>query len=248
MLGRRIHGAHSAAGLAAGRLRACARRNIAWSPRNTCMPTRRSARRSSILLWIMLCVNVTAGIGILGKASDMVQDMFGASAAAGSGFVILLSIANMAGRFSGRAPSDSLGRKRTYAIYFGLGMVLYALLPTFARLGNLNLFVLTCVVIMSMYGGAFATIPAYLRDMFGTMHVGAIHGRLLTAWSTAGVLGPGAADQVGRAAESSGVPSPRTRTIRCLYFMAALLLVGLACNAVMSPVHERHHHRDSDAT
>src|SRR5204863_4798901 len=86
--------------------------------------------------------------------------------------------------------SDYLGRQRTYAIYFGLGMALYALLPTFAQLGDLNLFVLTCIVIMSMYGGVFATIPAYLRDMFGSMHVGAIHGRLLTAWSTAGVLGP----------------------------------------------------------
>ena len=142
------------------------------------------------LLWVMLCLNVTAGIGILGKASDMLQDIFGASVAVSSGFVLILSVANMVGRFFWSTLSDYLGRKSTYAIYFGLGVLLYASLPALGQFGQLNLFVTACVLIMTMYGGGFATIPAYLRDIFGTMHVGAIHGRLLTAWSTAGVLGP----------------------------------------------------------
>lgn len=195
------------------------------------------------LLWVMLCFNVTAGIGILGKASDMMQDIFQVSKEAGSGFVGVLSIANMGGRFLWSSLSDLLGRKVTYAVYFGFGLALYALLPWLGRQGDLILFVLTCVVIMTMYGGGFATIPAYLRDMFGTMHVGAIHGRLLTAWSTAGVLGPVLLTKWAEQQKSAGVAAAESYA-QVLYFMSGLLLIGFVSNLLLTPVHARHHHQD----
>src|SRR5262245_3007359 len=142
------------------------------------------------LLWAMLCLNVTAGIGVLGQASAMIQEMFpgSISVSAAAGFVGLLSLANMAGRFFWSSISDFIGRKAVYATFFLLGAGLYAVVPSTGRAGSIVLFVAGYAVIMSMYGGGFATIPAYLRDMFGTIQVGAIHGRLLTAWSTAGIL------------------------------------------------------------
>jgi MFS family permease len=197
------------------------------------------------LLWWMLCINVTAGIGILGKASDMLQDLFHATVATGSWFVGLLSMANMLGRLLWSSASDYLGRRATYTIFFGLGAAVYATLPHFSRSESPGPFMLACALIMTMYGGAFATIPAYLRDLFGTMHVGAIHGRLLTAWSLAGVAGPVVLTrwaehqkQLGAAASDSyrGV----------LFFMAALLLLGLAANAALYPVSSRHHYRKGD--
>jgi MFS family permease len=191
----------------------------------------------------MLCFNVTAGIGILGKASDMMQDMFGVGTAAGSGFVGLLSISNMVGRFVWSSSSDYLGRKATYAIYFGLGAALYALLPTFGRHGNLSMFVLTSAVIMSMYGGGFATVPAYLRDLFGTMHVGAIHGRLLTAWSTAGVLGPVLLTKWAEHQKAAGVAKAESYNL-VLYFMAGLLVIGLLADLALTPVDARHHYQE----
>ncbi|MBD5653761.1 MAG: OFA family MFS transporter, partial [Candidatus Eremiobacteraeota bacterium] len=154
------------------------------------------------LLWIVLFVNVTAGIGVLGQASLMIQEMFpakfphdtpaitAASATVAAGFVGLLSIFNMGGRLVWASTSDYIGRKATYAIFFLLGIALYASVPTLGHVGNLPLFVLCYAIIISMYGGGFATIPAYLRDLFGTINVGAIHGRLLTAWAAAGVAGP----------------------------------------------------------
>ena len=146
------------------------------------------------LLWIILFTNVTAGIGILEQASPMIQDLFKGSIgpAAAVGFVGLLSIFNMAGRFFWASVSDSLGRKVTYFCFFTIGPILYFLLPL-TRADHLNsvpLFVLGAVVLLSMYGGGFATIPAYLKDLFGGFNVSAIHGRLLTAWSTAGIVGP----------------------------------------------------------
>jgi MFS family permease len=197
------------------------------------------------LLWIMLCFNVTAGIGILGKASDMLQDLFAASAGTGKNFVIGLSIANMLGRFFWSSASDYFGRKTTYAIYFGLGLMLYAMLPSFGGGGNEDAFVVTCLVIMTMYGGGFATIPAYLRDLFGTMHVGAIHGRLLTAWSTAGVLGPVLLTKWAEHQKAAGVPTSEVYN-PVLYLMAGLLFVGLVANCFIQPVDERHHHSEAN--
>jgi MFS family permease len=201
------------------------------------------ATRQFWLLWIVLCMNVTAGIGVLSQASPMIQEMFpgviGAGAAAG--FVGLLSLANMSGRFAWSSLSDHIGRQRTYMIYFALGAVLYASIPSTGRAGSVELFVVFYFVIMSMYGGGFATIPAYLRDLFGVMHVGAIHGRLLTAWSTAGVLGPVLVNYIREYQIARGVPKAEAYSVT-MYLMASLLVVGFAANWFVTHVDPKHHH------
>jgi MFS family permease len=196
--------------------------------------------RSFWLLWAVLCLNVTAGIGVLGQASLMSQEMFGVTAVAGAGFVSLLSLFNMAGRFVWSSLSDVIGRKITYAIYFALGLALYATVPWTGAIGSIVLFVACYAVIMSMYGGGFATIPAYLRDMFGTMHVGAIHGRLLTAWSVAGVAGPVLVNYIREYQINHGVERADAYSIT-MYLMAALLGVGFVCNLLVRPVDARRH-------
>jgi MFS family permease len=190
----------------------------------------------------MLCFNVSAGIGILGKAADMVQDIFGVTPTAGAWFVTLLSVANMAGRFFWSSASDYLGRKATYAIYFGMGCVLYASLPSLGRSGSRPLFEAACLAIMTMYGGGFATIPAYLRDLFGTMHVGAIHGRLLTAWSIAGVAGPVLLTRWAERAKAAGATGGEAY-FPVIYLLAGLLAAGFVCNLRVTPVDSRHHYR-----
>src|SRR5665213_2447112 len=176
------------------------------------------------LLWAVLCLNVTAGIGVLGQASPMIQEMFPGviGAAAAAGFVGLLSLANMVGRFVWSSCSDIIGRRTTYMIFFVLGAVLYALIPTTGRLGSVTYFVAFYAVILSMYGGGFATIPAYLRDLFGVMHVGAIHGRLLTAWSVAGIVGPMLVNNLREYLKDHGANGP-DRYIPTMYLMAGLL-------------------------
>ncbi|MGI8738419.1 MAG: L-lactate MFS transporter [Gammaproteobacteria bacterium] len=197
-------------------------------------------------LWGVLFLNVTAGIGILEQASPMSQEMFKGAigAAAAAGFVGLLSIFNMLGRFFWASLSDYMGRKITYTIFFTLGMCLYAAVPWSASVNSVALFVLSCCIIMSMYGGGFATIPAYLRDVFGTMHVGAIHGRLLTGWSAAGIAGPVLVNYIREYQINSGVASADAYTLT-MYIMVGLLAVGLICNLMMSPVNARHHYRES---
>jgi MFS family permease len=194
------------------------------------------------LIWIVLCMNVTAGIGVLGQASAMSQEMFPGrvTAAAAGGFVGLLSIFNMAGRFFWASTSDYIGRKNTYFIFFALGFVLYALVPYFGAAGNLALFVLCVGVILSMYGGGFATVPAYLRDMFGTRYVGAIHGLLITAWSVAGVLGPVLVNYIRQYQIDSGVPRAQAYNVT-MYIMAGLLVVGFIANFLIKAVDDRHH-------
>jgi MFS family permease len=198
------------------------------------------------LLWVMLCVNVTAGIGVLGQASPMVQEMFPGviTAGAASVFFGILSLANMSGRFFWSSLSDYIGRKATYMIFFLLGAVLYASVPATGRAGSVGLFVLGYAVILSMYGGGFATIPAYLRDMFGVVQVGAIHGRLLTAWSTAGVLGPVLVNYIREYEIAHGVAKANAYTVT-MYIMAGLLLIGFVCNLFVKPVHTRHHHTEA---
>ncbi|MFM8271852.1 MAG: OFA family MFS transporter [Gemmata sp.] len=193
--------------------------------------------RNFWLLWCMLLLNVTAGIGVLGQASPMIQEMFplSVSAEAAAGFVGLLSLFNMVGRFFWSSFSDKLGRKPTYAIFFALGAALYALTPQTGKWGNVGLFVLCYGVIMSMYSGGFATIPAYLRDRFGTAQVGAIHGRLLTAWSLAGVAGPVLVNYIRKAQIDSGVPKAEAYTVT-MYLMAGLLFVGFVCNLLVRRV------------
>jgi MFS family permease len=196
------------------------------------------------LLWIILCMNVTAGIGVLGQASAMSQEMFPAriTAAAAAGFVGLLSLANMIGRFVWSSLSDVIGRKSTYFIFFTLGAILYSVIPTTGRMGSIALFVLGYAIILSMYGGGFATIPAYLRDLFGTMQVGAIHGRLLTAWSTAGVLGPVLVNYLREYRIAQGVPKAEAYSVT-MYVMAGLLVIGFLANLMVRPVDPKFHYK-----
>jgi MFS family permease len=200
------------------------------------------------LLWVVLCMNVTAGIGILEQASPMIQEMFPGviTAAAAAGFVGLLSLANMGGRFLWSSLSDYIGRKPTYAVFFVLGAVLYALIPTTGRIGSVALFVLAAAVVISMYGGGFATIPAYLRDLFGTMQVGAIHGRLLTAWSAAGVLGPFLVNHLREYQIAHGVPKADAYGVT-MYVMAGLLAVGFIANLMVRPVDPKSYYTESTA-
>jgi MFS family permease len=193
------------------------------------------------LLWAVLCLNVTAGIGVLGQASPMIQEMFPGviGAAAAAGFVGLLSLANMLGRFAWSSFSDVIGRRTTYMIFFLLGAALYALIPTTGRIGSVTYFVAFYAVILSMYGGGFATIPAYLRDLFGVMHVGAIHGRLLTAWSVAGVAGPVLVNYIREYQIAHGVAKANAYSVT-MYLMAGLLLVGFVANALVRPVDASH--------
>ncbi|MBX3189448.1 MAG: OFA family MFS transporter [Labilithrix sp.] len=181
------------------------------------------------MVWIVLFANVTAGIGILGQASPMIQEMFGESPEAAAGFVGLLSLWNLAGRFAWSSTSDRIGRKPTYAIYLGLGMVLYAAVPTTKHLGSSWLFVVCMCVILSMYGGGFATVPAYLRDLFGTKQVGAIHGRLLTAWSSAALVGPTVVTYAREHQIARGVPKSEAYSMT-MYALVGLLAIGLVAN------------------
>lgn len=193
------------------------------------------------LLWVMLCVNVTAGIGVLSQASPMIQEMFPNSITVESAalFVALLSFFNLIGRFFWSSFSDKIGRKMVYAIYFGLGFTLYSLIPTLGRFETAGFFIAGFAIIMTMYGGGFGTIPAYLRDLFGTFEVGAIHGRLLTAWSTAGILGPVLVNYIRQAQLDAGIPAAQAYSIT-MYIMAGLLLIGFLCNLAVKEVDAKH--------
>ncbi len=206
------------------------------------------------LLFGVLMLNVTAGIGVLGQASVMIQEMFSeaavgrkmaVTAAAAGGFVGLLSLFNMLGRFFWSSLSDIIGRKNTYNIFFLLGAVIYFSIPSIGEAGSIVFFVLCFGLIMSMYGGGFATIPAYLRDMFGAMQVGAIHGRLLLAWSAAAILGPVLINYL-RAYQIESLQLPPAQAYSfTMYIMAGLLLIGLLCNLLVKPVAVHHHYKET---
>jgi len=193
------------------------------------------------LLWAALLVNVTAGISVLEMASPMIQEVFPGTitAAAAAGFVGLLSIFNMGGRFFWSSISDKIGRKATYAIYFVLGALLYAAVPSVGTARSVVLFVGVFCVIISMYGGGFSAAPAYLRDLFGTFQVGAIHGRLLTAWSVAGIVGPLLINSMRQLQLARGV-LPSQAYNRTMYLLAGLLLLGFIANLLVRPVARRH--------
>ena len=195
-------------------------------------------------LWLVLCLNVTAGIGILEKAAPMITDFFSGtstpvSAAAAAGFVGALSLANMLGRFVWSSVSDLVGRKNFYRVYLGAGALLYLVL---ALSGDASkpLFIVCAAVILSFYGGGFATVPAYLKDLFGTYQVGAIHGRLLTAWSTAGILGPLIVNAVADSQKAAGHSGTDLYTTS-FHVMISLLVVGFLANELIRPVHSRFH-------
>jgi MFS family permease len=210
------------------------------------------------LVWLVLMLNVSAGIGILSMASPLLQEVFGGRligvaatfdqltpaqlasiAAIAAGFTGLLSLFNIAGRIFWASLSDRIGRKATYALFFILGMVLYCSIPWTAASGSLALFVLFFGVILSMYGGGFATVPAYLSDLFGTKMVGAIHGRLLTAWSAAGVLGPWLIGSFRQYQLDHGIPKAQVYSTT-MYVLAGLLGLGLICNLLVRPVAEKN--------
>src|SRR5665213_927001 len=216
------------------------------------------------LLWSVLTLNVTAGIGILGMASPLLQEVFGGRllgvqvafsdlnpeqlgkiAAIAAGFTGLLSLFNIIGRIFWASLSDRLGRKATYMVFFLLGIALYSSVPWTAATGNLALFVASFCIVLSMYGGGFATVPAYLADLFGTRMVGAIHGRLLTAWSTAGVLGPVLVTYIREYQLNHGVPRAQAYSVT-MYVLAGLLMVGFLCNWGIHAVAENRYMKAGD--
>jgi MFS family permease len=199
------------------------------------------------LLWTVLFLNVTAGIGILEQASPMIQEMFKGMVkpSAAAGFVGVLSLFNMAGRFGWSSLSDRIGRKVTYGVFFTLGPLLYIALPYAGRIRSVELFVICAALIISMYGGGFATVPAYLSDLFGTQYVGAIHGRLLTAWSAAGVAGPVLVNYIREHQIERGIPATQAYNVT-MYLMAGLLVLGFFANLAVRPVAERHFMSDEE--
>ncbi|KNY31673.1 MFS transporter [Agrobacterium sp. SUL3] len=218
------------------------------------------------LIWAVLCLNVSAGIGVIGMASPMLQEIFAGSliglpgvgfadldagqkaqiAAIAAGFTGLLSLFNIGGRFFWASMSDRIGRKNTYFCFFILGIILYAAAPTLATMGSKAFFVLAFGIILSMYGGGFATIPAYLADIFGTQFVGAIHGRLLTAWATAGIAGPVVVNYIREAQIAAGVaPGPALYT-STMYILAGMLAIGLVANALVRPLPEKWFMSDAE--
>jgi MFS family permease len=207
------------------------------------------------LIWWVLCLNVSAGIGVIGMASPMLQEIFAGKliglpdvgfnalnaaqkaqiAGIAAGFAGLLSLFNIGGRFFWASLSDYIGRKNTYYTFFVLGIVLYALAPTFANMGSKLLFVSAFCIILSMYGGGFSTVPAYLADMFGTQFVGAIHGRLLTAWSAAGIIGPVVVNYLREFQLAAGVPRDKLYD-STMYILCSMLIAGFICNYLVKPV------------
>src|SRR5688572_21103602 len=210
------------------------------------------------LLWGVLCLNVSAGIGVIGMASPMLQEVFGGKligvpmrlaelvedqraqvATIAAAFAGLLSLFNIAGRIFWASLSDVIGRKITYFVFFLLGIALYVSAPLAGEAGRVALFVSIFCVILTMYGGGFATIPAYLADLFGTQHVGAIHGRLLTAWSVAGIVGPVVVNYIREYQLDRGLPPDQAYNVT-MYVLAAMLLGGLICNLLIRPVAAQH--------
>jgi len=216
------------------------------------------------LVWMVLCMNVSAGIGVIGMSSPMLQEVFGgnligaakhfaeldkaqlaAVAGVAAGFTALLSLFNIGGRFVWASLSDKLGRRLTYATFFILGGVLYASIPASAGAGSRLLFVGAFCLILSMYGGGFATVPAYLADLFGTQMVGAIHGRLLTAWATAGILGPVIVNYMREYQLGLGIPREQVYN-QTMYILVGMLVIGLVCNLLIRPVADKWFMTDAE--
>jgi MFS family permease len=246
-----------------------------WTPPanqvNNAMITKRSVNVKKVwgipqfwLMWIVLCMNVSAGIGVIGMASPMLQEVFGGSliglpqkfteldkaqltavASIAAGFTALLSLFNIGGRFFWASLSDKLGRKLTYNIIFVLGAILYFSIPSSASAGSLPIYIGAFCIILSMYGGGFATAPAYLADLFGTQMVGAIHGRLLTAWASAGILGPVLVNYMREYQISIGIAREQVYN-QTMYILVAMLAIGLICNLLIRPVADKWFMTDAE--
>src|SRR5262249_24250900 len=206
------------------------------------------------LVWLVLCMNVSAGIGVIGMASPMLQEIFAgnligvdlkfnqldkaqltAIAGVAAGFAALLSLFNIVGRFFWASLSDKLGRKLTYVVFFVLGMAMYASIPVSAMAGSKLLFVGACCITLGVYGGGFATVRAYLADLFGAQMVGAIHGRLLTAWATAGIIGPVVVNYMRDYQLGLGLPRSQVYN-QTMYILVGMLAIGLICNLLIRPL------------
>ena len=248
-------------------------RPVGWAPpvQKSAMITTRHVHVSRAwrtpqfwLLFTVLWMNVSAGIGVIGMASPMLQEVFGGKligvpavlkellgdqraqvATIGAGFAALLSLFNIAGRIFWASMSDYLGRKQTYFIFFALGIMLYSFAPAAGRIGSVGLFVGIFCVILTMYGGGFATIPAYIADLFGTRFVGAIHGRILLAWSAAGILGPTLVNKLREYQLAQGVPAAQAYNTT-MYILAGLLVVGFFANLAVRPVAEAYYMTDAE--
>lgn len=247
-----------------------------WTPKpaaaNNAMITKRHVHVKKVwgipqfwLVWIVLCMNVSAGIGVIGMASPMLQEVFAgrlidlpqlsfgdldkgqlaAIAGVAAGFTALLSLFNIGGRFFWASLSDKLGRKLTYFVFLVLGGLLYASIPSSASAGNMLLFVGAICIILSMYGGGFATVPAYLADLFGTQMVGAIHGRLLTAWATAGILGPVVVNYMREYQLGLGLPRAQVYN-QTMYILVGMLVIGFIANLLVRPVADKHFMTDAE--
>ncbi len=245
-----------------------------WTPpaaKASAMITQRHVHVSKVwgipqfwLLWMVLLMNVSAGIGVIGMASPMLQEVFGGSligvpqkfgeldkaqlaaiAGVAGGFAALLSLFNIGGRFFWASLSDKLGRKMTYGVFFVLGGVMYASLPSTAAAGNQLAFVAAACIILSMYGGGFATVPAYLADLFGMQMVGAIHGRLLTSWATAGILGPVVVNYMRDYQLSLGIAREQVYN-QTMYILAGMLVIGLLCNLMVRPLADKWFMTDAE--
>jgi MFS family permease len=251
-----------------------------WQPRGWTPPTLQSSNtmitqhhvhvknifriKQFWLLWGVLCMNVSAGIGVIGMSSPMLQEVFGgqllgvntpfsqldktqlaACASIAAGFTALLSLFNIGGRFFWASLSDKMGRKLTYSIFFVLGCALYISVPGSAMAGNRPLFVAAFCLILSMYGGGFATVPAYLADLFGAQMVGAIHGRLLTAWATAGILGPVIVNYMREYQLSQGLPREQVYN-QTMLILAGMLAIGFVCNLLIRPIDDKWFMTDAE--
>ena len=194
------------------------------------------------LLWGVLFVNVTAGIGILAQASPIAQDLFQKTPLEAAAFVSLLSLFNAGGRFFWASSSDYIGRRNTYIVFFVVQVILFVSIPGFAARREWILFESALFVVLTMYGGGFATIPAFLADIFGVDNVGAIHGSLLTAWSAAAVAGPVIITELSNRAKASLGPGATRVHIydTPLQVLAALLVVGLILTTLVRPLSGRH--------
>jgi MFS family permease len=226
-----------------------------WKPPGWTGPTKRDAfiadrsltRNQAVrtlqffLLWGILFINVTAGIGILAQASPMMQDMFGRTPVQAAAVVSMISLFNAGGRFMWASGSDYIGRRNTYATFFVMQVTLFLLIPGFAARGQWLLFQVSLFVIFTMYGGGFATIPAFLADIFGPDNVGAIHGALLTAWSAAAIAGPVIITELSNGAKAA-LPAGANRVAiynTPLRVLAALLAVGLVLTLLVRPLQRR---------
>ena len=222
-------------------------RPAGWTPSSTTNPMiadRSVSRNQAIrtpqffLLWGILFINVTAGIGILAQASPMTQDMFGRTAQQAATFVSLLSLFNAGGRFLWASASDYVGRRNTYSVFFTLQVMLFLLIPGMAARGQWLLFEISLFTVLTMYGGGFATIPAFLADIFGPENVGAIHGALLTAWSAAAIVGPMIITEMSNRAKAALPPDGNPVHIydTPLQVLAGLLAIGFVLTLLVRPL------------